>query len=105
MKPVRQTVSIPSEFDEAIRHIWGGMIADGRRVTYSAVISAVLLGAFEQLDQGYADETWAKIRGFLDNQEDIDSLNADDWFRLYRKYATEREFSAGDHDTPQQISG
>jgi hypothetical protein len=105
MKPVRQTISIPSEFDEAIRRIWGGMIADGRRVTYSAVISAVLLGAFEQLDRGYADETWAKIRGFLSDQEVIDSLNADDWFRQYRKYARDSEFSDDGDDAPQQISG
>ncbi len=106
MKPVRQTISIPPEFDEAIRRIWGGLIAEGHRVTYSAVISAILLGAFEQLDHGYADETWAKIRGFLSDQEVIDSLNADDWFRQYRKYVRNSEFSAGDEDAPpQQISG
>lgn len=105
MKPVRQTISIPPEFDEAIRHIWGGMIADGRRVTYSAVISAVLLGAFEQLGRGYADETWAKIRGFLDDPSVIDTLNADDWFRQYRRCAKESEFSDDGDDTPQQISG
>lgn len=104
MELVRRTISIPAWLDKEVCAVWGGMIASGKKMTYSSTMAAIVLGAFLQLDPGYSDETWEHIRAFLSNAAEIDSINADDWLREFREASQRIEFRTDSDEQPPQIA-
>jgi len=65
----RITVSLEGLIEQQLREIQGGLIAGRNQdVSFTTIINAVLFAAMLSVNE-FSEDTWAKIRQFLDDKQ------------------------------------